>query len=145
MLGFGNDDGDTDSTEESDEREVAEVHVVYQKELEFDYTEHDGVAHFDNGETAEFTFDKMDEVNGAYVLSDYTGTVQKRTLGGTVNYTPSRKFVSIPKSNLNYFETTERRERTLTDSIERGAGMPRDKAEAFVNGKEDAYIGGDDE
>jgi len=119
MLGFGRARNNDSSTEQSDEHDVEEVHVVYQKELEFDYTEHDGVAHFDNGETAEFTFDKMDEVNGAYVLSDYTGTIgeKERPMIGTVKHTPSRKFVSIPKSNLNYFETTERRERTLTDSV----------------------------
>ena len=141
MLGFGDDD----STEQRDDESEEEVTVVWEKELDFDYTEHDGVAHFDNGETAEFTFDKMDEVNGAYVLSDYTGKVRRRerAMVGKVTHVPSRKFVTIPQENLNYFETTERRGRTMEDTEEKRQNLRRSEAEAFVAERDDAYIEGD--
>ena len=142
MLGFGGGDRTEQRDDESEEEVVT---VVWEKELDFDYTEHDGVAHFDNGETAEFTFDKMEEVNGAYVLSDYTGEVgeRERATIGTVPHVPSRKFVSIPQDNLNYFETTERRGRTLEDTEEKRQNLRRSKAEAFVAERDDAYIEGD--
>ena len=136
MLGFGNDDDEKEEEEE--------VTVVWEKELGFDYTEHDGVAHFDNGETAEFTFDKMDEVNGAYVLSDYTGELRERFKQAELP-PPSRKFVSIPQDNLNYFETTERRDRTMEDTEEKRQNLRRSEAEAFVAERDDAYIEGDND
>ena len=69
---------------------------------------------------------------------------RERPAIGTVTQVPSRKFVSIPQDNLNYFETTERRGRTMEDTEEKRQNLRRSEAEAFVAERDDAYIEGDE-
>lgn len=98
----------TDSVEA--EEETVEVTVTREKE----YTEHEGVAKFVNGDEVEWTFDSMKRDHGEIVLKNYTGYVPRTlTMGGFKGGFQKEAIVTIMTDQLRYFETVERTKQTL--------------------------------
>jgi hypothetical protein len=156
---FGNDsdseeDNMTDETtneeeSETQEDEEEEVTLVFHPDLSFDYTEHDGVAIFENGVEREFTFDVMDKSSNEIVLKDYSDSlyIRKMPMSGS-HTTPTKKlaFVTIERDELLMFETTERRDKTMTDTGDaEEVEVPRSKAEEYIEENDDGYIKEDEE
>lgn len=158
---FGNDNSDSEEdnmTDETTDEEHTmteettneeEVTLVFHPDLSFDYTEHDGVAIFENGVEREFTFDVMDKSTNEIVLKDYSDSlyIRKMPMSGS-HTTPTKKlaFVTIERDELLMFETTERRDKTMTDTGDaEEVEVPRSKAEEYIEENDDGYIKEDEE
>lgn len=103
----------------------------------FEYTEHEGTAHFSDGSSRDFTFDCMSREEHAIILSNYVGELQSRC-GSRRELGPEgqEKFVTIERRNLNFFETTERTQKEMTKDYRNEHYVERHVAERHIDSDE---------
>lgn len=108
-------ENESDESEEEEQEEERTVTLVADVDLSYEYTEHEGVASFENGETQTFTFDKMDEESDRFVLYNYDGFTISTAFGTKLKPKKTRKTVTIMKDNLNFFHTSNRTQMEETE------------------------------
>lgn len=166
---FGSPDDRTESTADEQPDDEAEadpdddvetVTAVLDTELTFDYTEHEAVARYADGEQRTWVFDSMEKTEHGIVLSDYTNNIKFKPKDLGVTMTPTgpqirsepnfpdkpslhpkqRKFAVITWDHLQDFETVERRDRTKTEDYHREEELDRETAEEFAETYDDISI-----
>lgn len=146
--GSSDDEGDTEEedeqveeTEEESEDDI--VRVVAEATLEYDYTEHVATARYTSGREREWRFDVMRKTEHGIVLKNYVDEnaySHSMIRGWRGVFDPpymepagAEAFVTIPWSNLEDFETTDRIQRTRTERWTETDTGPREDAERVMD------------
>jgi hypothetical protein len=137
MFGHFNNDTTTETDSETDADAINNtmvneyVHVIVEEEKEFEYTEHVAEISFRDGLKKNITFDALSQKDGVFVFKNYRDSLRLHR-SRRCRPAKTRAFLSVPEGAVEYVETKERRQRTITDTVKLKQKERRPVAERMV-------------